>query len=133
MSEQAQQQDLTPGIVSWNELATNDPEGSKTFYTRLFGWTPETMPMGPGASYTFFNLGKRPAGGMIQMPPEAKGAPTMWMCYVTVAHLDVAVVKAKELGARLVKDITPLPMGRFAIIADPQGAVIGLWEFAQRA
>jgi predicted enzyme related to lactoylglutathione lyase len=43
------------------------------------------------------------------------------------------VAKAKALGAKICKDVTTLPMGRFAIISDPQGAGIGLWEFAKQA
>lgn len=131
MSEESGGKDMTPGIVSWNELATNDVQGSKNFYSELFGWTSEEMPMEAGA-YHFLKIGERPVGGLIQMPPEAKGAPTMWMPYVTVADLKGAVAKATSLGAKLCKDITAIPeMGSFAIITDPQGATLGLWEFAK--
>jgi hypothetical protein len=65
------------------------------------------------------------------MPAEAGPALTMWMSYVTVTDLSVAIAKAKALGAKICKDVTVLPMGSFAIIADPQGAAIGLWEFAK--
>lgn len=125
--------DMTPGIVSWNELVSRDPEASKKFYSQLFGWTAETMQMGPGAEYTMMKAGDRPAAGLIRMPAEAGPAPTMWMSYVTVPDLPAAVAKAKALGAKICKDITQLPMGRFAIISDPQGAGIGLWEFTKPA
>jgi predicted enzyme related to lactoylglutathione lyase len=88
--------------------------------------------MGPGAEYTFLKVGDRPAAGLIRMPAEAGPAPTMWMSYVTVQDLPVAVAKAKALGAEVCRDVTPLPMGSFAIIADPQGAVFGLWQFARQ-
>jgi len=133
MSEQSEHKDMTPGIISWNELATNDLAGSKQFYTQLFGWTVEEMPM-PEGSYSFFKVGDRPVGGMLQMPAEAKGAPTMWMGYVTVTDVKQAVEKATSLGAKVLKEITAIPgMGTFAIISDPQGAVLGLWEFADKA
>ena len=93
MSENQQRMDMTPGIVSWNELVTNDPAGSREFYTKLFGWSIEEMAM-PEGTYCFLKLGERPVGGMLQMPPEAEGAPTMWMPYVTVANLKDAVAKA---------------------------------------
>ena len=54
----------------------------------------------------------------------------MWMGYVTVENLEASVAKAGELGAEVLKGITAIPMGRFAILADPQGAVVGLWQFA---
>ncbi len=125
--------DMTPGLVSWNELVSRDPEGSKGFYTQLFGWTTETMSMGPGGEYTFLKVGDRPAAGLLRLPAEAGPAPTTWMSYVTVPDLPAAVDKAKALGATVCKDVTQIPMGRFAIIVDPQGAVIGLWEFAKPA
>jgi predicted enzyme related to lactoylglutathione lyase len=52
------------------------------------------------------------------------------MAYVTVEDLETSLAQAIELGAKVHKEITTIQMGRFAIIADPQGAVIGLWQFA---
>jgi predicted enzyme related to lactoylglutathione lyase len=49
---------------------------------------------------------------------------------VTVENLETSLVKAVELGAKVHKAVTTTPMGRFAIIADPHGALIGLWQFA---
>jgi predicted enzyme related to lactoylglutathione lyase len=123
--------DMTPGIVSWNEIVSRDPDGTKKFYSQLFGWKVETMNMGPGAEYTMLKTGDRPAAGLIRMPAEAGPAPTMWMSYVTVADLPAAIGKARALGAKICKDVTTLPMGSFAIITDPQGATFGLWEFTK--
>jgi predicted enzyme related to lactoylglutathione lyase len=131
MSTEAQQPDMTPGLFSWNEIASRDPEASTRFYTQLFGWKAEKMNMGPGMDYTILKAGEKPAAWLMAMPAEAGPAPTMWMGYVTVADLAAAVAKAKGLGAILCKDVTVLPMGSFAIIMDPQGATIGLWQFAK--
>ena len=131
MSEQEHKPDKTPGIVSWNELATNDAAASQAFYTQLFDWKVETMDMGPAGTYNMFNTGSRPAAGMISMPPEAKGAPTMWMGYITVENVEQSVAKAQSLGARVLKEVITLPMGSFAVIADPQGAVFGLWQYSE--
>jgi predicted enzyme related to lactoylglutathione lyase len=130
MSEQtSSEMDTTPGIFSWNELMTRDADASAKFYAELFGWTREDMDMG-GITYGMFKTGGRPVGGMIVLPPEAESMPVMWMGYVTVQNLEASVAKAGELGAEVLKEITATPMGRFAILADPQGAVIGLWQFA---
>ena len=131
MSEQSSNEmDTTPGIFSWNELMTRDADASAKFYETLFGWTREDMDM-EGRTYTMFKSGGRPVGGMIVLPPEAESMPVMWMGYVTVENLDASLTKAVELGAEVCKEITAIPMGRFAIITDPQEAVIGLWEFAK--
>ena len=132
MSEQTDcTPDMTPGRISWTELATNDVEGAKKFYGALFGWTAHSQQVVPGMEYTCFQNGAQPAGGLLQMPAEAKGAPPMWLSYVTVADVAAALAKAQSLGAKVIKEVTTLPMGSFALIADPQGAVLGLWEFAQ--
>jgi predicted enzyme related to lactoylglutathione lyase len=121
--------DTTPGIFSWNELMTRDADASANFYTALFGWTREDMDMG-GFTYTMLKSGGRAVGGIIALPKEAESMPVMWMGYVTVENLEASVAKAVELGAKVHKEITTIPMGRFVILGDPQGAVIGLWQFA---
>jgi uncharacterized protein len=129
MSEQtSNEMDTTPGIVSWNELMTRDSGASAKFYGALFGWEREDMDMG-GFTYSMFKSGGRPVAGMIVLPSEAESMPVMWMGYVTVENLDTSVAQAVKLGAKICKGITEIPMGRFAILADPQGAIIGLWQF----
>ena len=130
MSEEtSNEMDTTPGIISWNELMTRDAEASAKFYTALFGWTREDMDMG-GSTYALFKTKGRPVGGMVVLPPEAESMPVMWMGYVTVENLEASMAKAVELGAEVHKGITTIPMGSFAILSDPQGAVFGLWQFA---
>ncbi|MGA7393550.1 MAG: VOC family protein [Terrimicrobiaceae bacterium] len=130
MSEQtSNEMDTTPGMVSWNELMTRDAGASSTFYTALFGWAREEMDMG-GRTYHMFKAGDRAVAGMIELPPDAESMPVMWMGYVTVANLEASVAKAEKLGGKVLKGITAITMGRFAILSDPQGGVIGLWQFA---
>jgi uncharacterized protein len=130
MSEQtSSEMDTTPGIFSWNELMTRDAGASSKFYTALFGWTREEMDM-EGSTYHMYKTGDRPVGGMIELPADAESMPVMWMGYVTVENLEASVAKAEELGGKVLKGITAIQMGRFAILSDPQGAVIGIWQFA---
>ena len=125
------QEDRTPGIISWQELVTQDPEGSTKFYSELLDWSTESMEM-PNGTYTFFNAGERPAAGMMKPPAERGDAPTMWVSYITVEDLDATVAKAQELGAHLCMPPTDVPgKGRFAGVVDPQGAMIAFWEFAK--
>ena len=128
MSEQEQQPDNTPGTFCWNELITREKDASVEFYTNLFGWTADEMPMPGGGSYTMFKQGERMVAGLVEPPPEAEGAPTAWLSYINVEDVDAAVAKAKELGAHICKDRTDIPMGSFAIVADPQGAAFAFWK-----
>ena len=129
MSEEgSNEMDKTPGIFSWNELMTRDAAASAKFYTALFGWSREEMDM-QGYTYSMFKSGDRAVCGMFALSPEAESMPVMWMPYVTVEDLEASVARAKELDAKVYKEITTIQVGRFAILADPQGAVIGLWQF----
>jgi predicted enzyme related to lactoylglutathione lyase len=130
MSEQ-HQPDMTPGAFSWQELITQDPEGSAAFYSGLFGWSTADMEM-PNGTYTMFMDGERPAAGMMKPPADKSDAPTTWINYITVEDLDASVAKALELGAKTCIPPTEIPgKGRFSGLSDPQGAPIALWEYAK--
>ena len=110
------------------ELHTQDVAAAKKFYSTLFGWKLEDMPMPDGGgSYTMISVGEGTGGGMMkQMIP---GAPSFWMAYVLVDDVAAATKKARALGATVMKDVTPVPdMGSFSIIVDPTGAHLGLWQ-----
>ena len=129
MSEEQQEEDRTPGKFSWQELVTKDIEGSRKFYTELLGWTIEEMDMGNGM-YSMFMANGVPVAGMVS-PPEDKGdVPTSWIGYITVEDLDATVAKAEEMGSKVCIPPTDVPgRGRYAGIADPQGAPIAFWQF----
>ena len=56
-------------------------------------------------------------------------APNMWLPYVQVDSVEATVKKARQLGAKVIVDKTPIPqMGAFAVLSDPAGAPIGVWE-----
>ena len=108
------------------ELNTTDVGKAKTFYAKLFDWKLEDMPM-PEGTYTMVGVGEGTGGGMMkQMIP---GAPSQWMPYVGVSDIKSSTKKAKDLGAKVLKDVTEVPdMGWLSILTDPTGAMIGLWQ-----
>lgn len=111
-----------PGTLGWNELATNDTEKAKAFYTQLFGWGTQVQEM-PMTTYTTFMLGERMNGGMLQMTEEWGDMPPHWMVYFVVEDCDASAEKAKSLGGEIGVPPTDLPpVGRFSVIKDPQGA-----------
>lgn len=118
------------GAFSWFELMTPDPEAAKKFYTRLFGWETEAYPM-EGMSYTVVKSGNEGVGGIMKTPPQAEGAPPYWGIYITVEDVDATVRKAEELGGKIMMPPTDIPkVGRFAVLQDPQGAVISVITYA---
>ena len=117
-----------PGTFSWNELTTNDVEACKTFFTQLMGWTTESVEMPQGGNYTIFMQGETRVGGLMQMTgPESEGMPPTWTGYLTVEDVDATCEKCTSLGGKIMMGPMSVEgIGRFALIADPTGAVVGL-------
>ncbi len=116
----------TPGAVSWTELMTTNPSAATEFYGQLFGWKFEAMNM--GMPYHVVKVGESAIGGVMGMPPGAPpGMPPAWVTYVTVADVDATAAKVSALGGKVMMPPTDIPtVGRFAVIQDPQGAVINM-------
>jgi uncharacterized protein len=108
------------------ELDTSDLSKAKTFYTKLFDWKLEDVPVEMG-SYTMIHVGEGTGGGMMKQP--VPGAPSAWLAYVQVNDIAAATKKAKSLGATIMKDVTEvMGAGWLSIIIDPTGAALGLWK-----
>jgi len=108
------------------ELNTTDLPKAKAFYSKLFAWQLEDMPM-PDGTYTMIRVGDGTGGGMMKHPMP--GAPSFWLAYVAVDDIAAATAKAKSLGANVIKDVTEvMDAGWLSIISDPTGAVLGLWK-----
>jgi len=114
------------GAFSWCELVTTDVEAAKKFYTKLFGWSTESVSM-PGMQYTVVKAAGEDVGGIMAMPPQAKGAPAHWGVYVTVDDVDATAKLAEQMGAKTIVPPTDIPnVGRFCLFQDPQGALISV-------
>jgi predicted enzyme related to lactoylglutathione lyase len=111
----------------WAELSARGVEKAKPFYKKLFGWGEKQSDMGEGQQYTEFLLaGESIAGGMEMNAMVPAEVPSYWLAYFTVPDVDKAYKKATELGAQSMLEPQDFPGGRFAIVADPQGASFGL-------
>lgn len=120
----------TNGTFSWADLATTDVDGAKDFYRRLFGWEPEDR-AGAAGGYTILRLAGDAVAGLYGQSDEplTSGFPSRWLCYVTVDSVDEAVARAAELGGTVVNGAVDVEdAGRMAVIADPRGARLALWE-----
>ncbi len=116
------------GTVAWNELMTKDASANVAFYPALFGWTHETMDMGPMGTYHLFRRAGAFIAGMMQMPPEETHR-SHWMPYFAVPGADAAAARIAELGGTIV--LAPMDIndwGRCAVAMDPTGAMFGVLE-----
>jgi predicted enzyme related to lactoylglutathione lyase len=120
-----------PGTFSWADLTTTDQDAAKAFYSGLFGWEAEDVPVGEGMTYTMMRLGGRDAAAISSQPQMLRdaGAPPTWNSYVTVASADEAAARAAQLGATVVSAaFDVMDAGRMAVLQDPQGAFLMVWE-----
>lgn len=117
------------GYFVWYEYLGNDAQAAIAFYTDVIGWKTEPFP--GGGDYVMWVGSQGPLGGVIALPEEAKqmGAPPNWMGHVVVDDVDKAAELAVDLGGKVYKDPENIPsVGRFAILGDPQGAVISIFK-----
>ncbi|HSS11133.1 MAG TPA: VOC family protein [Acidimicrobiales bacterium] len=118
------------GALCWNELHTRDPDRAKQFYHDVFGWTGQTSEM-DGMTYTEWKLGDETVGGMMPMGDQFPAeVPPHWLAYFAVDDCDATVAKAGQLGGSVLSPAMDIPQGRFAVVADPQGAAFGVIKLA---
>jgi predicted enzyme related to lactoylglutathione lyase len=114
-----------PGMFCWIELATNDAAAAKSFYTSVFGWKANDMPIPDGSVYTMLQVDGHDLGALY----ENKEHPPVWNSYVNVTSADESAQRAQESGAKVImQPFDVMDVGRMAVIADPQGASLCLWQ-----
>lgn len=109
------------GTFCWSMLMSADLARVTPFYAAMFGWEPVVQ--GP---MVLFNRNGRTVSSGVTAP---KGVPSHWLAYVAVSDCDTSAARAVGLGAVQQVGPTDMPgMGRFAVLADPGGAVFALWK-----
>lgn len=113
-------------VVHW-ELWSKDPERTSDFYVRVFGWSVKSM---PGMDYWMADTGGKGGinGGI--MKPKGDGPwPGNMAFYIDVPNIEAAFEKVKQAGGAVVAAPQAIPgMGRYALVSDTDGRVMGLWE-----
>jgi predicted enzyme related to lactoylglutathione lyase len=119
------------GRFVWHELHTTDRVKAQKFYAQLLGWQVKEESMGPGEPYgVCFLDGKDHAGITKSMAPPQ--VPSHWLPYIGVPDVDQYVAKLKGLGGEVRMEAMNIPnIGRFAVVADPQGAPFALFKGAK--
>jgi len=117
------------GRFVWQELMTEDTASAATFYSKVVGW--HTQPSAVDKSYTQFGVGSAYYAGMMAVPDEARaaGAKPQWLPYIGAADIEATVAGAERLGGTVKRAAHDIPsVGRFAILADPQGAAFAVFK-----
>jgi predicted enzyme related to lactoylglutathione lyase len=113
------------GRFVWHDLMTKDGAKAQAFYSALFGWEVQEIPM-QGCTYRMIHAGPGPIGGIVE---DANIPMAHWMPYLATADVDQAAAKCAQLGGSMCVPPTDLPgTGRFAVVGDPQGAYFSLYK-----
>ena len=115
------------GHFVWHELVTADVEAAKAFYARLFGWEFEIYKPGE-MDYAMISANGQSHGGFMA-PDPSRGIPSHWLGHVLVDDADAALARAEKLGGKAAFGPVDIPeIGRFALLADPQGGVVSAYR-----
>jgi predicted enzyme related to lactoylglutathione lyase len=116
-----------PGCWCWNELQTHDPEAAKAFYGELFGWSFEPIDTGGGPEMSQVkNAADWRIANMTRTGDQQGDVPPHWLVYFAFESCDDAVAKTGERGGGILFGPLDIPVGRFAVLRDPQGAAFGV-------
>jgi predicted enzyme related to lactoylglutathione lyase len=116
------------GRFDWYDLMTADVSAAKSFYSAVLGWKTTKWAQG---DYEMWTVGEQSIGGVMPLPAEAQkmGAPPHWLAYIETDDVDATAKDAEKLGGRIHHPPTDIPtVGRFAVLADPQGAAFAAFK-----
>jgi len=120
------------GAFCWADLITKDVARAREFYSNLCGWSLEKGEH-DSSGYLHIKNADEFIGGM---PPAEQVPPNItphWQLYFQTSDCDRSVEKAERGGAKVY--FGPMSMenvGRFAVVADPQGAVFSVFQSARK-
>ena len=114
------------GTFVWHDQVSSDPAKAQEFYTQLFGWGTEVFQPGE-TNYPMISVGGQTHGGF---STATEGAPPPhWLSHVLVENVDETIEKANAASGSVAAG--PFDMedvGRMAVITDPQGAHLGIYQ-----
>ncbi|MEM8771767.1 MAG: VOC family protein [Pseudomonadota bacterium] len=116
------------GSIGWRDLTVEDAAGVRDFYAAVTGWTVQATSMGDYDDYTMMAANGEPAGGVCHARGPNEDLPPQWLMYVVVENLEKSLDEALKRGGAVVAKPRGLMGGKMAVVKDPAGAVVALWE-----
>lgn len=120
------------GTFIWYEFMSGDPAAAAAFYGKVAGWQAKDSGM-PGVEYTILSVPGFDMGvaGLMAITPDmaASDAKPGWVGYIAVDDVDATAADIAATGGSVLRPPEDIPeIGRFAVAADPHGAVFCLFR-----
>ncbi len=118
-----------PGAPCWMDLVTSDTDAAQAFYGELFGWTGTAGDQEKYGGYVTFTLDGNDVAGCMGKGSSMQAMPDAWSIYLSSPDTAATVLDAQQRGAPVFVAPMPIPeVGVMAMVADPGGAGIGIWQ-----
>ncbi len=121
------------GTPCWVELGTSDQEAAKAFYSELFGWSYLDHPMDEHG-HSHYSMATKSDLNVAAIYAHHEGmrmadTPPHWDIILSVGDVDATVARVAGLGGVVVEEPANVAAaGRIAVVADPTGGAVGLWQ-----
>lgn len=125
------------GVPCFVDTLTSDLAAVTKFYEGIFDWEfagPGPMPGDPPGEYMVARIRGHDVAGVGSAPSGGPAVPPAWNTQVAVESADETAARAPDLGGSvLMEPFDAPPAGRLAVLADPSGAAICIWEAGTRS
>ena len=118
----------TIGGIGWRDLTCENAEGLRDFYEDVVGWQSSPVSMGDYNDFNMMDGEGNVVAGVCHGRGSNEGVPAQWMMYVIVAGLEASLRACESRGGACIGEIRSMGADRFAVIRDPAGACMALYE-----
>ena len=121
------------GSIGWVDLTVRDAPILREFYEKVAGWQSQPVKMSGYEDFSMLAESGDAAAGICHARGGNANLPPVWMIYIVVENLDLALQNCRELGGEVISPVRASGGSRFAVIRDPAGVVSALWEPGEAA
>lgn len=121
------------GSIGWVDLTVADAPKLRDFYQKVAGWRPQPVRMSGYDDFSMLSASGEAVAGVCHARGGNATVPPVWMIYIVVENLELALQNCRSLGGRVVSPVRMTGGSRYAVIQDPADAFVALWEPGEAA